>query len=67
MASDPAPLGGPQRPPVVRLDRSGDAPWLMTPPAGSSPGRTKAKIVAGLTFACTLLSLYDLYLLSAGF
>jgi hypothetical protein len=29
--------------------------------------RAKAKIVVGLTFACTVLSLYDLYLLGAGF
>ena len=40
----------------------------MTPPTGASdPDHAKAKIVAALTFACTILSLYDLYLLSAGF
>ena len=71
MSSHPAPGGppfGPRRPPVVRWETPGDTPWAMTRGrAAPNHERAKAKIVIALTFACTALSLYDLYLLAAGF
>lgn len=67
MSSRPAP-GGPRRPPVVRWNGPEDTPWAVTPGrAAPDHERAKAKLVVGLTFACTVLSLYDLYLLGAGF
>jgi len=68
MGARPAPHGAPRRPPRIRWEPPDDTPWVMTPPPGTSdPERAKARIVAGLTLACTVLSLYDLYLLAAGF
>lgn len=61
-------LDGPRRPPVIRWNPPDDTPWAMTPePGAANHERAKAKIVVGLTFACTVLSLYDLYLLGTGF
>jgi len=68
MSSRPAHENGPRRRPVIRWDPPGDAPWAMTPPPGqANSDRTRAKIVVGLTLACTVLSLYDAYLMAAGF
>jgi len=71
MAIDPTPgvppLDHRSRPPVVKLDRRAGQQWAMTPqPAAPDPARAKARIVAALTFACTALALYDLFLIAAG-
>lgn len=62
-----APLG---RRPVIKVLPPDDVPYAALPPTprpdSLSTERTRAKIVVSLSFACTVLSVYDLYLLMVG-
>lgn len=67
MGTYPAPRD-PRRRPVVRWQPPADTPWATTPPQRpTAADHPRARLIVSLTLACTILALYDLYLLAAGF
>jgi hypothetical protein len=52
--------------PRVMVDRPQGIAYLSPQASKPQPERTQAMIVMALTLACTVLSIYDLFLLASG-